>query len=87
MILGVMDSPGGDISCADAVVSFTPGAPGPRRSRDPNAALGKPDYQGTDDAQDEATYVSLGHDGELVVEFTDNALVDGEDPDLAIFHL
>ena len=79
--------PGGDASWADAVVSFTPGDPAPERSGDPNAALGKPDYQGTDDAEDEATYVSLGHGGELIVELTDNVLVDGEDADLAIFEI
>jgi len=48
--------PGGDISWVDAVMSFTPGDPAASRSRDPNAALGKPDYQGVDDAEDEATY-------------------------------
>ncbi len=79
--------PGGDISWADAVVSFTPGDPAPQRSHDPKAALGKPDYQGTDDAKDEATYVSLGHGGELALELTDNVLVDGEGPDLAIFEI
>ena len=79
--------PSGDISWADALVSFTPGDPAARRSRDPNAALGEPDYQGTDDAADEATYVSLGHGGELILEFTDNLLVDGEGPDLAIFEI
>ena len=79
--------PSGDISWADAVVSFTPGDPAASRSRDPNAALGEPDYQGTDDAVDEATYVSLGHGGELVLELTDNVLVNGEGPDLAIFEI
>ena len=79
--------PTGDISWVDAVVSSTPGDPAPTRSRDPNAALGKPDYQGADDAKDEATYASLGHGGELVVEFTDNTLIDGEGPDLAIFEI
>ena len=79
--------PGGDISWADALVSFTPGDPAPTRSRDPKAALGKPSYQGTDDAEDEAAYVSLGHGGELVLELTDNVLVDGEGPDLAMFEI
>jgi OOP family OmpA-OmpF porin len=78
---------GGDISWTDALVSFTPGDPAPTRSRDPKAALGRPGYQGSDDAEDEATYVSLGHGGELVLEFTDNLLVDGEGPDLAIFEI
>jgi OOP family OmpA-OmpF porin len=79
--------PGGEISWADAVVSFTPGDPAASRSRDPNAALGRPDYQGIDDAKDEATYVSLGHGGELVLEFTDNVLVDGDGLDLAIYEI
>jgi hypothetical protein len=79
--------PAGDISFADAVVSVTPGAPGPSRSRDPKAALGKPDYRGVDDAKDEATYVALGHGGELILEFTDNVLIDGAGPDLAVFEI
>jgi hypothetical protein len=79
--------PGGDISWADAVVSFRLGDPSPKRSGDPNAALGKPDYQGIDDTEDEATYVALGHGGELVLELTDNVLVDGKGPDLAIFEI
>ena len=66
--------PGGDISWVDAVVSFTSGDPAASRSRDPKAALGKPDYQGVDDAEDEATYVSLGYGGELVLGFADNVL-------------
>ena len=79
--------PSGALSWADAVVSFTPGDPAASRSRDPNAAVGGPDYQGTDDAGDEATYLSLGHGGELVLELTDNVLVDGEGPDLAIYEI
>lgn len=79
--------PAGGISWADAVISYKPGDPAPTRSRNPNAALGKPDYRGVDDEKDEATYVSLGHGGELVLEFTDNVLVDGEGPDLAIFEI
>jgi OOP family OmpA-OmpF porin len=78
---------GGDISWADSVVSFRSGDPAPKRSADPNAALGKPDYRGIDDARDESTYVSLGHGGELVLALTDNVLVDGEGPDLAIFEI
>jgi OOP family OmpA-OmpF porin len=79
--------PSGDLSWADAVGSFTPGDPAASRSRDPDAALGEPDYQGRDDATDEATYVSIGHGGELILELTDNVLVDGEGPDLAIFEI
>jgi hypothetical protein len=79
--------PSGDLSWADAVVAFTPGDPAAVRALDPSAALGAPDYQGTDDAADEATYVSLGHGGALILEFTDNALVDGDGPDLAIYEI
>jgi OOP family OmpA-OmpF porin len=79
--------PDGEISWADAVVSFTPGNPAASRSTDPKAALGEPDYQGTDDAQDEATYVSIGHGGALILKFTDNLLVDGDGQDLAIFEI
>jgi hypothetical protein len=79
--------PGGDISWADGVVSFTSGDPVPTRSRNPEAALGRPDYQGTDDARDEARYVSLGHGGDLVLELVDNILVDGLGPDLAVFEI
>jgi hypothetical protein len=79
--------PGGDISWADAVVSFTSGDPAASRSRDPNAAVGRPDYRGVDDAKDEATYVSVGHGGELVLEFTDNVLIDGEGLDLAVYEI
>ena len=79
--------PSGALSWVDAVVSFTPGDPAASRSRDPNATLGGPDYQGADAAEDEATYLSLGHGGELVLELTDNVLVDGEGPDLAIYEI
>jgi OOP family OmpA-OmpF porin len=78
---------GGEICWADSVVSFTPGEPAPGRSRDPKSAVGRPDYKGTDDAEDEVTYVSLGHGGELVLEFSDNVLVDGEGADLAVFEI
>ena len=79
--------PSGEMSWADAVVAFTPGDPAAGRSQDPQAALGAPDYQGTDDAADEARYVSVGHGGELILEFTDNVLVDGDGPDLAIYEI
>ncbi len=79
--------PAGDISWADRVVSFKPGHPGPRRSKDPRAAIGPPDYRGRDDREDEKHYVALGHGGVLVLEFTDNVLVDGPGPDLAVFEI
>src|SRR5262249_51616106 len=75
------------ISWADRVVSFTPGNPAPRRSKDPEAALGKPDFRGRDDEEDQRHYISLGHGGELILEFTDNLLIDGPGPDLAVFEV
>jgi Mg-chelatase subunit ChlD len=79
--------PAGDISWADRVVSYKPGNPAPRRSRDPKAALGPPDFQGRDDAADQRRYVNLGPAGELILEFTDNVLIDGPGPDLVIFEV
>ena len=54
------------------VASFTPGMPKPQQDFDPKDALGKPNYRKTHPRRS----VSLGHGGELVVEFTDNVLVD-----------
>jgi hypothetical protein len=79
--------PSGTMSWVDAVISFTAGDPAGGRSGDPNAALGKPDYEDTGEAADEATYVSLGHGGQLILEFTDNVLIDGDGLDLAIFEI
>jgi predicted transcriptional regulator len=70
---------------AGRVVSFEPGTPEARLSVDPTAALGPPDCSGHD--QDVSTYVSLGHGGTLIVEFTDGWLCDGEGPDLKIIEI
>lgn len=81
---GKIKLPLGDISFADKIISYKPGIPAPiAENSKPNDALGKPDFV-------EATvsgFVSLGTGGELVVAFTDNALVNIEGPDLYIFEV
>ncbi|HEX3313446.1 MAG TPA: hypothetical protein VHR72_01090 [Gemmataceae bacterium] len=72
---------------ADAVVSFKMGSPAATRSINPWAAVGKPDYKIVEGAEDESSFVALGHGGELILEFIDNVLVDGPGPDLVIFEI
>ena len=76
--------PLGDLSFADRVVSFEAGTPAAKWDKysDPALALGPPDY-----VRDSATYTTLGCGGVLVLEFTDNALVDGHGPDLHVFEV
>lgn len=69
---------------ADRVVTYTPGKPQPKNSREPGAVIGKPDATSRKDAD---KFLALGFGGELIVEFTDNLLVDGPGDDLAIFAL
>jgi OmpA-OmpF porin, OOP family len=84
--------PTGDVSFADAVVSFVPGNPKPypELSR-PETALGPPDYTNPSntDAQDRAhpTFVTLGCGGVLTLKFTDNAIVDVPGPDIWVFEI
>ncbi|MEI4195127.1 OmpA family protein [Roseovarius sp. E0-M6] len=77
--------PLGDLSFADRVVSHTPGT---GKIKDSAAraepALGAPDFSGD---VDDGTFLSLGCDGSLVLEFTDNALVELEGPDLYVFEV
>ncbi len=76
--------PLGQLSFADVAVSFKPGAKPSRTPFDfPGSALGEPDYRSTTSAD----FISLGCDGELVVQFTDNVLVDVEGVDLYIFEI
>jgi len=76
--------PLGAASFADRVVSWNPGNPAP----DPDTtvadrALGAPDYN----TDRKASYLSLGQGGSLIVEFTDNVLIDVPGPDLLIFEV
>jgi outer membrane protein OmpA-like peptidoglycan-associated protein len=77
--------PLGDRSFADEVVSYTMGNPGPKpeNARDPQAALGPPDYVD----KTKSGEVTLGCGGSLVVRFTDNALIDVPGPDLWVFEV
>lgn len=76
--------PLGTLSFADVAVSFKPGAKASRAPFDfPGSALGEPNYRNTTSAD----FISLGCDGELVVQFTDNVLVDVDGVDLYVFEI
>jgi len=78
---GEIELPMGDMSFADEIVSFTPGASTTNRSSIAQKATGVADFRsGVDDG-----YVQLGCGGELVVRFTDNALTDIPGNDLYLF--
>ena len=76
--------PLGALSFADRVVSRQQGNP-PSTGKvaiEPNGVLGVPDY-----VTGKPTYLSLGNNGSVTIEFTDNYLVDIEGPDLWIFEI
>lgn len=81
---GKIKLPLGDISFADKVIRYTPGNPRPiPENSNPNDAIGVPDFN---EAKVKG-FVSLGTGGELVVTFTDNALVNIDGPDLYVFEV
>jgi OmpA-OmpF porin, OOP family len=81
---GQISLPLGDISFADKVVRYKPGVPPPVASHSkPEKSIGIPDFDGTA----VTGFVSLGTSGELVLAFTDNALVNIEGPDLVVFEV
>ncbi len=66
---------------ADRVASFKPGNPTSARFNDPEATLGRPDFN-------EAAlsgFLTLGVGGSITVEFVDNIAVDGPGPDIEIY--
>ena len=80
--------PFGDISFADSVILYDPGALGMGTGDEPdsryqkhNLALGPPDA----DPETSSGFVSLGRGGNLIIKFTDNLLIDGPGPDLIIY--
>ena len=88
-VYGGVDFPQGAASFADAVVSYTPGTnPTPDAAvSHPDQALGPPNYpSGTNDP---APFVSLGSNGVLVLQFTDNLLTGSgtTNDDLWIFEI
>ena len=80
---GGVDFPLGDISFADEVVKFNPGAGTVSPYTDPKNAIGRPDCpDGKIDC-----HVALGHGGILTVKFIDNYLIDVEGADLYVFEI
>lgn len=76
--------PLGVLSFADKAKSFMPGdKPSQMPFDKPERALGEPNYRNTDVAD----FISLGCNGELIVEFVDNVLVDVNGVDLYIFEV
>lgn len=76
--------PLGELSFADRLVSFYPGEKKAEAPFDNGAAaLGEPNYKNTRSPD----FVSLGCHGELVLQFSDNVLVDVEGMDLYIFEV
>ena len=75
----------GESSFADAVVSFERGKKKATAgtAAKPEHALGVPDFTSTS----APGFLSLGCDGELVLRFDDNALVQSDGPDLYIFEV
>ena len=101
VVYGGIDFPAGAISFADAVVSYSPKiepdpvttwpVPDPRW-RDPNDALGIPNYTPPAPGagiHNTGQFVSLGNGGSIVLEFTDNFLTGSDDAgdDLYIFEV
>jgi hypothetical protein len=85
--IGGIEFPDGYASFADAVVGYSPTAGVGTDQDDPNAALGAPDYDPPTNS--DGTYVSLGDQGVLTLQFTDNALTTSGDSglDLWIFEI
>lgn len=80
--------PLGDRSFADKVVSCQIGIPAPiAKYKNPQKALGVPDY--IDEAHESTgpTSVSLGCGGSITLQFEDNVLIDVPGPDLYVFEV
>lgn len=81
---GKITLPLGDISFADKIVKYKIGNPAPiNENSNAKDALGKPDFN----EKMVSGFVSLGTGGELVLAFTDNALVNIDGPDLYVFEV
>ncbi|MDP2386099.1 MAG: OmpA family protein [Bacteroidota bacterium] len=81
---GKVKLPLGDISFTDKVVSFKIGNPKPVPENSiAKDAIGTPNFNDTT----VTGFVSLGTGGELVLAFTDNALVNIDGPDLYVFEM
>lgn len=81
---GKIKLPLGDISFADKLISYKVGNPPPvAEFSKATDAIGQPDFN----EQKISGFVSLGIKGELVLAFTDNALVNIDGPDLYVFEV
>lgn len=81
---GYVKLPQGDISFADTVISYKPGNPAPiPHNSNPKDAIGPPDFK----ADSISGFVSLGVGGELILGFTNNALINIPGPDLYVFEM
>ncbi len=82
---GMVTLPQGERSFVDVVVEHVRGTGRIEESaRYPRAALHAPDYSGD---VDDGSFLSLGCDGSLTLQFTDNALIDVEGADLYVFEV
>ena len=82
--------PKGDISFADRVISFSPGKPTPHPMYgDPAEALGPPNFNPATamSLKVKQKSTSLGCGGTIVLQFTNNALVDVPGADLYVFEI
>src|SRR5690606_37899425 len=74
-----------DRSFADEVVEYAAGSGTINDSAsDPAALLGAPDFSGN---VDDGSFLSLGCDGVVTLQFTDNALIDVDGADLYVFEV
>ena len=74
--------PLGKISFADSVISYKVGTHSPKKIyQNPRKALGTPDYQDYYTPK----FVSLGCQGSLILQFSDNGFMNLAGPDLYIF--
>jgi OOP family OmpA-OmpF porin len=79
---GIVNLPQGDISFADTVISYKAGNPAPiKHNSNSHDAIGVPDFR----ADSISGFVSLGVGGELVLAFTNNALINIPGNDLYVF--
>lgn len=82
---GQVTLPQGDISFADAVITYDTGEKAPRKSaNDAASALGVPTFEGN---IYDGSFTTLGCGGRLDLQFIDNALVDLDGPDLYVFEV
>ena len=86
--------PNGKVSFADKVIDYEVGEftkiKAGFRGLNPNGAIGEPDFDVKASESGEClgcNAVCLGCGGQLILEFTDNAIIDVDGPDIFIFEL